>query len=184
MGWYLILNITCTILPEFISFIENGYLQTTVDDWEKEDKQKEYENLPKSYKDIIDTWKGLGLGCSINSYNNNKDGLICEFEIEKKVTTYNGDLRDAYLEFLQNIIVYISSEISKCSIYDDSSDITRDYTDLELRHIYFRLENNIKSIEHTYNEDMTEIIETCVIYKRSIKKSQFIDLNRSYGFRQ
>lgn len=180
MGWYLILTVRCTILPEYIPFIEKGYLRTTYEDWEKEDKQKEYEALPKSYRDIIDVWNELGLWCSINPHNN-KDGLICEFGMEKKVTTYKGDLEDAYFTFIEDIIVPISSEINYCSIYDDSSDITRVYTDSELRGIHFSLKDNVKSIEHTYNEDMTEIIETRVIYKRSIKKSQFIDLNRSYG---
>jgi hypothetical protein len=31
---------------------------------------------------------------------------------------------------------------------------------------------------------MTEIVETRVIYKHTIKKIHFIDLNREYGFRQ
>ena len=183
MGWYLTLNVECTILPEFILFIEKGYLQTTDKGWEKEDKQKEYETLPKSYRDIIDVWKELGLYCSIIMYNS-KEGLMCEFEITKKVTSYKGNLEDAYFTFLEDIIVPISSEISACSIYDDSSDITRVYTDSRLRGTLFSLGDKVKSIEHTYNEDMTEIIETRVIYKRSIKKSQFIDLNRAYGFRQ
>lgn len=182
MGWYLILNCSCTILPEFVPFIEKGYLQISGNMWEKEDKQIEYEALPKSYRDIIDIWKELELWCSINSYNNKGD-LICEFEITKKVNSYSGDLRGAYLVFLKDIIIHITSEISQCSIYDDSSDITRSYTDSELRGKRFCLENSIKSIEHTYNEDMTEIIETRVVYKRSIKKIHFIDLNREYGFR-
>lgn len=183
MGWYLTLTVKCTILPEFIPLIEKGYLRTTSEDWETEDKQKEYESLPKSYRDIIDIWKELGLGCSINPHNN-KEGLMCEFEIERKVTTYFGNLEKAYFTFLEDIIVYISSEISHCSIYDDSSDITRVYTDSRLRGTLFSLEDKVKSIEHTYNDDMTEIIETRVVYKHSIKKIQFIDLNRSYGFRQ
>lgn len=183
MGWYLILKCTCTILPKFIPFIEKGYLQISGNMWEKEDKQKEYEALPKSYRDIIDVWKELCLWCSVNSYNN-KDELVCEFEMEKKVTTYKGDLEDAYFTFIDDIILPISSEISQCSIYDDSSDITRVYTDSELRNTLFSLGDKVKTIEHTYNEDRTEIIETRVIYKHNIKKIQFIDLNREYGFKR
>jgi hypothetical protein len=35
-------------------------------------------------------------------------------------------------------------------------------------------------MKYKYNEDETEIIETRVVYKRSIKKIQFLDLERSY----
>lgn len=183
MGWYLFLNVKCTILPEFVPFIEKGYLRINGDMWQEEDKQAEYESLPKSYRDIIDIWKELSLWCSIMTYVI-KDELICEFNMEKKVTTYIGNLEEAYFTFLEDIIVPISSEIHKCSIYDDSSDITRVYTDSRLRGRLFSLGDNVKTIEHTYNEDMTEIIETRVVYKHSIKKIQFVDLNRSYGFRQ
>lgn len=182
MGWYLILNCSCTILPEFIPFIEKGYLQISAEEWEKDDKQKEYESLPKSYRDIIDIWNELELSYCIDRYELFDSQFKCG--MTKKVNSYRGDLRGAYLVFLKDIIVHISSEISQCSIYDDSSDITRSYTDSELRGKRFYLEDNIKSIEHTYNEDMTEIIETRVIYKHSIKKIHFIDLNRAYGFKE
>jgi hypothetical protein len=182
MGWYLILNCSCTILPEFVPFIEKGYLRIAPEEWEKDDKQKEYDTLPKSYRDLIDIWNELELSYFIDRYELNGSQFKCG--ITKKVTTYNGDLEEAYSTFIDDIIVTISSEISQCSIYDDSSDITRIYTDSELRNTRFSLGDKVKTIEHTYNEDKTEIIETRVIYKHNIKKIQFIDLNREYGFKR
>jgi hypothetical protein len=57
------------------------------------------------------------------------------------------------------------------------------YSDSELRNIHFRLEDKIKHVEHIYNKDRTEIIESRVVYKHSIRKTQLLDLNRAYGIR-
>jgi hypothetical protein len=218
MGWHYILTFKCTILPEFIPFIANNYLDTLYDEdrdfhykvqpyrhydsddersieekerialiekereEQREQREKDYELLPKSYKDLIDIWTSLDIGNHFYEYSLNSSEFNCE--ISKKVNSHSGDLHEDYLTFLNDIIVPITSEIMECQIHsDDYGDLTWYYSDSELRNVRFCLEDKIKNIEHTYNEDKTEILETRVIYKHSIKKKQFLDLNRSYGLK-
>lgn len=153
---------------------------------EKEEQRKlreeEYNNLPKSYRDLIDIWINLGIGSHFYEYELNGDVFFCR--ISKKVNWHSGFLRDDYEKFLKDIIVHITSEIIECNIEsDDYGDTIWHYSDSELRNISFRLQDKIKNVEHIYNEDMSEILETRVIYKHSIKKKDFIDLNRQYEFR-
>jgi hypothetical protein len=53
--------------------------------------------------------------------------------------------------------------------------------DSELRHIPFDLKSKIKFVQHKYSDDGSEIIESLVVYKRSIKTLQFLDLHKAYG---
>ena len=146
-----------------------------------EQREKEYNLLSKSYKDLIDIWTNLDIGLHFYEYKLKGSEFYCQ--ISKKVNWHSGDLKDDYLLFLKDIIVPISSEIIECNIEsDDYGDMKWDYTDSQLRNIRFNLQDKIKSIEHIYNEDKSEIYETRVIYKHSIKKINFIDLNREYGF--
>jgi hypothetical protein len=144
--------------------------------------EKEYPNLPKSYKDIIAIWKNLKLGYEFRIYE--FDGVVFEAKIGKLARDYNGILTHAYEIFLHDILVYITSEIIECEIDSDDYGGKTYYTDSELRKKYFILNDKIKSIEHTYSPDGSEIVETRVIYKHSIPKIQFLDLDRSYGFKQ
>ena len=138
--------------------------------------------FPKFYKDLIDIWRKLNIGYHFYEYSLNDSIFTCE--ISKKVGWHSGDLQDDYLTFMKDIIAEISSEIYDCSIKsDDYGDMEWIYTDSQLRGLRFNLQNKIKSIEHIYNDDKTEIYETRVIYKHSIKELNFIDLNREYGFR-
>ena len=149
---------------------------------QEENREKEYNLLSKSYRDLIDIWTNLDIGLHFYEYELKGSDFFCK--ISKKVNWHSGDLKDDYLTFLKDIIVPISSEITDCNIEsDDYGDMKWDYTDSQLRNIRFNLEDKIKSIEHIYNEDKSEIYETRVIYKHSIKKINFIDLNREYGFR-
>lgn len=149
-------------------------------DQEKEKQEREYNLLPKNYKDLIDIWNSLDIGNHFYEYD--LSGNIFHCKISKKVSDHKGDLRDDYNTFLKDIVVHISYEIDSCQIEsDDYGDQIRYYTDSELRNIHFNLKDKIKRIEHTYSEDGIEILETRVIYKHSIKKIQFIDLNRSFG---
>ena len=69
----------------------------------------------------------------------------------------------------------------KCNISSDDVDcFEHEYSDSELRCIPFCLQDKIKSVEHVYSEDGSEIVESLVIYKHSIKKIQFLDLDRAY----
>lgn len=148
----------------------------------EENREKEYNLLSKSYKDLIDIWTNLDIGCHFYEYELKGSEFFCK--ISKKVNWHSGDLKDDYLTFLKDIIIPITSEITDCNIEsDDYGDMEWDYTDSELRNIRFNLQDKIKSIEHIYSEDKSEIYETRVIYKHSIKKINFIDLNREYGFR-
>jgi hypothetical protein len=182
MGWYFTLTANCAILPEFIPFIENKYLQKFESCKEYVEKKDELDTLSKSYKDLIEIWTKLGIGHYFREYK--LTGNLFEFEISKKVTTHGVDLWEDYVKFLKDILVPITSVIYECQIEsDDYGDRVQHYSDTELRNVPFCLNEKIKSIEHVYNDDGTEIFETRVVYKRSIPKVQLLDLNRSYGFK-
>ena len=144
--------------------------------------EKEYPNLPKSYKDIITIWKKLKIGYQFRKYE--FDGDIFECKIVKLVREYNGNLRDAYKIFLDDILVYITSEIMECLIDTDDHCGKTHYTDSELRKKYFCLNDKIKTVEHTYSADGSEILESRIVYKHSIPRLQFRDLDRAYGIKE
>ena len=75
--------------------------------------KKQYEGLPKSYRDLIDIWWGLGIGENFYEYLI-KDNGVFTCKIAKRVTNHDGDLRKAYETFLRDVIVPISSEIINC----------------------------------------------------------------------
>jgi hypothetical protein len=223
MGWHYILTLKCTVLPEFVPFIEKdclrrlggdtsmarrvGYALTSDsesdEEWLTEEQKewrermrvwreeiatekatgaKEYEELPKKYKDLVDIWRDLDIDGSFYDYTFDKDSSEFSCEISKKVTEHVGDLRTAYEEFLRDIIVPITSRITSCAIQsDDHGDMRWVYTDTQLRNVRFSLQDKIKCIEHVFSEDGNEILETRVIYKRSIDVIQRIDLDREYG---
>ncbi len=151
---------------------------------EKYKREKEYNNQSKFYRDLIDIWNDLKIGSHFYEYELEDDIFTCK--ISKKVNWHSGcRLQDDYEKFLKDIIVPITSEIIECQIEsDDYGDMIWYYSDSELRNIYFKLEDRIKNIEHTYNDDMSEILETRVVYKHSIKKKYFLDLQRAYGFKE
>jgi hypothetical protein len=144
---------------------------------------KKYSTLSKSYKDLIDIWIRLNINEYFYKYDISGDIFHCQ--ISKKVHTHKGNLYNDYKIFLRDIIVPITSEITECNIEsDDFGEFIDYFTDTELRNIPFELKHKIKTIEHTYSDDGSEIAETRVIYKHSIPKIQFLDLDRSYGFKQ
>jgi hypothetical protein len=180
MGWHFIVSASCQILPEFIPFIENEYL-LNFQSYKDIIHKKEYDTLSKSYRDFIEIWTKLAIENGFTEYT--LTGNLFEFELSKKVTSHSGDLWSDYVKFLKDILVPMSSVITECQIEsDDNGDRVQYYSDNELRNIPFHLQDKIKSIEHIYNEDNTEIIETKVVYKRSIPNVQRLDLDRSYGF--
>ena len=149
---------------------------------EKEAAAKEYEALPKTHKDLIDIWRDLDIDGSFYDYTFDKDSREFSCEISKRVGDHHGDLQTAYEEFLRDIIVPITSRITSCVIAsDDFGDMRWVYTDTQLRNVRFSLQDKIKRIEHVFSEDGNEIVETRVIYKRSIDVIQRIDLDREYG---
>jgi hypothetical protein len=181
MGWHYILTFTCKLLPDYVDFIKNEYLRKCYPD--EYDSNNDYKDTSKpfnKYTYLIDIWKSLDIGNYFYEYKLTDDIFHCK--ISKKVNRHSGDLMDAYKEFLHNIIVHITSEITFCTIEsDDFGDFEYNYTDNELRNIPFKLTDKIKKVEHIYNEDKTEILESRVVYKYPIKASQKIDLDRCYG---
>lgn len=208
MGWHYILNLECRILPQNLDFIQKEYLQNFNEsfdiydehyeghnieeneehqarlNWQQSKKEiaqnknsQTYVTLNKFYRDLIDIWCGL---CINNFYKYElKENGIFVCEIRKKVNRHHGDLWQDYLTFVKDIIVPISSEITECVISsDDFGDRTQEYTDLELRGGRLELNKLIKHIEHKWEGG--DIIETRIVYKRSIKKAQEIDLNRCF----
>jgi hypothetical protein len=212
MGWHYILHVTCKVLPEYHDFIDKKYLwlfsdvddgykpteeysddsnedtssKSSVNTYELEqqaERKTAYANFTKAYRDLVDIWTSLELGHHFQEYE--FENGIFSFVICKKVTWHNGDLKKDYEAFLRDILVPITSEITSCEIEsDDFGDYRQQYTDTELRNTSFNLRDLIKTIQHTYNEDQTEILETRVVYKRSIKRLQFEDLNREYRGRR
>jgi hypothetical protein len=187
MGWHYILRCKCNVLPEFIPFIENEYMvklnHKDIDkiegqELEEDEKDNIYNTLSQKYKNLIDIWKKLNIGYCFYKYS--LQGSQFSFEICKKVNRHEGDLQKDYETFLRDIIVYITDEISECTIEsDDFGDFTWHYTDTQLRDIRFTMSEKIKCVEHVYDEN-SDIIETRVFYKHPIKKIQHLDLERSY----
>jgi hypothetical protein len=202
MGWHYTLELECKVLPEFYEFFKNRYLfeiseyediytydycdkciekDNTEYNCECKFTKPEYKQLPKLYLDLIDIWIKFDLGHNFYNYDFNEETGIFKCKNSKKVTTHNGYLKDDYMTILQDIFVPITSEIICCRITsDDYGDERNIYTDSQLRGIPFSLTSMVKSIHHKWEDGM--IVETTVTYKRSIKKSQELDLDRCYGF--
>ena len=193
MGWHYELNFTCTLLPEFYDFIESECIfnthnrcDTCMDIQENPKCEcntlENYDKLPKIYRDLVDIWRKLEIGNRYREYSFRRATGVFKCNITKKVTSHKGNLWDDLLLFMKDIIVPISSHISYCNLSsDDYGDISRDYTDNELRDIHFDLKSQIKHIEHIWEDGA--VVETRVMYKRSIKKELLVDLNRSYGLK-
>lgn len=144
---------------------------------EQAEKILEYIRLPKFYRDLIEIWIKLQL--KYFAHYEMKDDNTFTCKIRKRCNWHKGDLREDMEAFVKDILVPITSEITFCTITIDDYDICTHYTDLELRGGgRLNLREIIKSIRHIYDGD--EIVETRVIYKRSIKPFQKIDLDRCY----
>ncbi len=197
------MRFSCKIKPEYIDFMRGRYLYDLCDDRDDplylpdsgperdyvlEDAETQegtrrvaYEAMPKSWRDLIDIWSKTGIGQHFQTYDFREEDSVFTCEISKKVTWHRGDLREAYLEFLKDVVVHISDVILDCEIEsDDYGDVRWRYTDSELRNVYFRLCEKIKSVVHTYDDDGA-IIESRVVYKQSVPPHQHLDLDRAYG---
>jgi hypothetical protein len=178
MGWCMTLSVECRVLPEYIAFFKNNYLRD-IETCNDLDNCIRVTDLSKAYRDLINIWIDLDIGSRFYEYVFDESTKILRFDISKKVIRHNGYLDDDYRTFVSDIIVPTTSEIMSCNIYDDRSDMTTYLTDNELRMNPFNLPSVVKSVSHKCVDDM--IVESTVIYKRSIKKTEEIDLNRCYG---
>lgn len=177
MGWYYTLDVTCKILPEHVDFISKKYIYNFSIDSD-DDEQPPSAQLKKIYREFLDLWRPLDLNY-FQQYELQSDNTF-SCQISKKVINHRGDLWEDLLTFVKEILVPLSSEITYCRIMsDDFGDAKRFYTDLELRDGRLNLQQLIKSLKHIYDED-GDIVETRIIYKRSIKKLQTLDLDRCY----
>ena len=178
MGWYYTLDVTCKILPEHVDFISKKYIYNFTIDSDEDEDVPPISSLKKIYREILDMWRPLHLNY-FREYEIGSDNIFT-CQISKKVNTYRGDLWEDLLTFVKEILVPLSSEITYCRIMsDDFGDRTQLYTDLELRGGRLVLQPLIKTLKHIYDED-GDIVETRITYKRSIKKSQGLDLDRAY----
>jgi len=202
MGWHYILRFRCKIKPEYIEFVRGEYLRDLCDPRDdplylpdggdtrrravkaaqsgEAERFTTYEGLSRDWRGLIDCWHSTGIGAHFYEYDLTDDGVFT-CKISKKVIWHHGDMRDAYLLFLRDVVVHISSMILSCEIEsDDFGDTHWHYTDNELRNVPFRLQDAVKTAEHTYSEDGSEILETRVVYKHAVPAHQHRDLARMY----
>lgn len=138
-----------------------------------------YAELSKAYRDLVDIWISLDIGRHFSEYWMKEDATL-RLEITKKVTRHDGDLWQDMLAFVKGIMVPVTTEITYCKLSsDDYGDVTREYTDLELRGGRLDLHSLVRSVEHVWEEGA--IAETRVRYKRGIPANQQRDLDRLYG---
>lgn len=137
----------------------------------------EFISLPKFYRDLIEIWIKLNINNFYTYELDDNNTFTCM--IQKRCNRHRGDLREDMHTFVKDILVPITSVITSCTITVDDYDSTTNYTDLELRGGHMNLRDIIKSIKHIY--DGEDIVETRVVYKRSIKPLQKIDLDRCYN---
>ena len=171
MGYHIILQVTCQVLPEYIPFIREKYLR-------KDDEYEPDDSVPVSYRRLLQIWKRLDIGRSLHDYKLTEDRIF-ECHIEKKPYNHRGDLWTDYEEFLKHIIVPISSKILSCRIHeDDMMEREEVYTDAQLRNVQYRLGEWVDCVEHVYEDDM--IVETRVIWKRPFKREMELDVTRMF----
>lgn len=143
-----------------------------------EEQDAAYKALSKTFRDFVDIWRSLDID---HFYEYSVEGAVFSCEISIKVPSYSGDLREAYETFLKEIVAPMTSEILECEIEsDDFGDARYVYSDAELRNIVFSLRDAVKTVRHTYSEDGNEILESRVVYKHSIPRRLFLDLDRAY----
>lgn len=92
-------------------------------------------------------------------------------------------VRDELEEVVKEILVPTTTEILSCVLREKDGPgypTTRktQYTDMELRRQAFRLSEQIKSLHHVWKDG--EIVETRVVYKRSVQAKLQLDLERAY----
>ncbi len=133
--------------------------------------------IPPHYSQLFQSWLDTEIGHFFTEYKITEEGeFTCH--CEKNIARHEGDLWGAYEDFLRNIIVPISSEILECRIDSEFDDITKLYTDAQLRNIQFNLKDCVRSVEHVYEGDI--IVESRVVYKRPFKKNLALDVTRMF----
>jgi hypothetical protein len=166
------LEVRCRLLPAYLSFMKENMLVQLRGGGEEVMELRD--KLPKHLQDIMNLWISLGLDNSFREYVIDGEELYMEL-VDKDAWTH-----DTMMVFVKDILVPITSEIIECRTIHDIYDSVSHYSDSELRNISFCLRDQVKSVEHVYSEDGSEIYETRVVYKRSIPRRLFLDLDRAY----
>jgi hypothetical protein len=197
------LKVTCKVAPEYVKFYENELLQNFS---EKEGIYAEfgtnenpcscttdescecyyipkYRELSKKYRDLVDLWMPLKLTNERIHQELKGDELLLKFS---ESWSYHSDYRNLQKnleECLREIIVPTTTEIYTCVLkestgWGDPIKKRTQFTDMQLRNRYFRLSEQIKSLHHVWKDG--EIVETRVVYKRSIPAKLKLDLERAY----
>jgi hypothetical protein len=168
------LEVRCRLLPAYVSFMKDNMLAQLSEGGEEAMELRD--KLPKFLQDIMNLWVSLGLDNSFREYVIDGEELYMEL-FDKKAWSDN-----TMMAFVKEILVPMTSEILECRTIDDLYDRVRHYSDSELRNVSFCLEDQVRSLKHVYSEDGSEIYETHVVYKRSIPRRLFLDLDRAYGY--
>lgn len=142
MGYHIILHLTATIKPEYIDFLNRDFFFDDhptyyVNDSDDEDDVIRYkEGFPPHYRELADRWIELGIGHGFYEFTVNDDCF--EMTLSKKPYRHMGNLESAYRRFIKEIIVPISTHVSRCIIEHDDYDIPSTYyTDSQIRSHYF-----------------------------------------------
>jgi hypothetical protein len=130
MGYHIILDVICDLLPEYINFIKNQYILKNNDD--NDDDEDDEVPMDPMYIPFLKIWESLEIGNYFYEYK--LEGQRFSFRIEKKPHRHSGNLEEDYIKFMENIIVPISFIVRHCSIEHDDYDLrSTSYTDSELR---------------------------------------------------
>ncbi len=80
MGYHIICQVRCQILPEFLPFICGKYLRGA-----------DTTNAPRLFRPLLQLWERLDLKSSIHEHDLTADGVYT-CHIEKKPYNHRGDL--------------------------------------------------------------------------------------------
>lgn len=137
MGYHIILEVKCQVLPEYIDFIKKEYMRED-NGYNSDDEGEEEELINPLYEEIVEIWEQLKIGDNFYKYDLKEE--IFTFRIEKKPYKHSQeagnyrDLQDDYMRLLYEIIVPITRNIIVCVIEHDDYDLPETYyKDEELR---------------------------------------------------
>ncbi len=170
-----ILELKCKIHNQFYIFLKSEYLRKSLKDYDYD-----YNNIPIKYRKIMYTWYKLGIGQqSFYEYSVSED-MYFLVTIKKPLVGHYGILCDDLLDFVEQIILEISSEIIHCKITEEGPyGWKRCYTDNELRsNGKYSITDDIYTIEHIRNGD-GYVVSTTILYNKPIKN--VLDITRYLG---
>jgi len=129
MGYHIILEVKCQVLPEYFDFVKKEYMRKYDDNCSDNEEE---EIINPLYEELIEICSQLKIGNYFYTYSLTDD--IFWFRIEKKPHRHSGYLQEDYMRLLHEIIVPITRNIIECVIEHDDYDLPSTYyKDQELR---------------------------------------------------